>query len=103
MNSIKLNGNNDLEALRQTQRTEPIRESDENSIAPLDKTAASQPSDVIDVSDRATTIRDLVEKIGKLPVVRTDQVERLRPLVQAGKYRPKAEAIADAMLKNATR
>ena len=104
MNSIKVNGNNDIELVRTTLRPEVGREPDHQTIAqPEAVHAPAAPEgikDVIKVSDRATTIRNLVEQVGQLPEVRSDRVEQFRARIQNGSYRPAATTIAEALLKN---
>jgi flagellar biosynthesis anti-sigma factor FlgM len=104
MNSIKINGSNDIEVARTTLRPEAGREPEHHSVA---QSEAAKPSaapeinkDVITVSDRATTIRSLVEQARQLPDVRSEQVERLRSLIQANEYHREATTIADALLNN---
>jgi flagellar biosynthesis anti-sigma factor FlgM len=104
MNSIKLNATQDIELVRTNLRPEVGREPEGQAIVPAE-TPNTSPApdgikDVIQVSDRATTIRSLVERAGQLPDIRSERVEQLRALVQAGAYRPDAAAIADALLKS---
>ena len=104
MNSInKVNANNDIEMVRTTLRPDVGREPDPHTVAHPEAVSSPSPPegirDVIKVSDRATTIRSLVERVGQLPEVRTDRVNQFRTLVQAGSYRPDATSIADALLK----
>ncbi len=98
MNSIKLNGNNDLDPLRTTQRADAGREAEANTATSADAANIPRAADAIHLSDRAAAIGRLVEQAGRLPEVRAEQVERLRSLVQSGAYRPDAAAIADALL-----
>lgn len=103
MNSIKVNANNDIELVRTTLRPEVGREPDHPAVAHPEAVASPSAQegikDVIKVSDRATTIRSLVERVGQLPEVRTERVEQLRSRVQAGSYNPDATTIADALFK----
>lgn len=104
MNSIKVNGNNDIELVRTTLRPEVGREPDHQAI--VQPEAVNSPAapegikDVIKVSDRATTIRNLVEQVGQLPDIRSERVEQFRARIQNGSYRPAAATIADALLKS---
>ena len=104
MNSIKVNGNNDIELVRTTLRPEVGREPDHQTIVQPEAVHSSVApegiKDVIKVSDRATTIRNLVEQVGQLPEVRSERVEQFRSRIQNGSYRPAATTIADALLKN---
>ena len=104
MNSIKLNGTNDIELVRTNLRPEAGREGEGTVVAhPEVSHPAPAPEgikDVIKVSDRATAIRGLVEQASRLPDVRAERVEQLRLQVQGGTYNPDAASIADALLKS---
>lgn len=99
MNSIKLNGSNELDALRQSQRPDVTREVDElkkdGQIAP-EKPAA----DTVSLSDRAATINKLVDAATQLPDVRAEKVAQFQAEINAGTYNPSADKIADALLKS---
>ncbi len=102
MNSIKLNATNEIELVRTNLRPEAGRDGEGNTVAPSE---AGHPApapegikDVIQVSDRATAIRSLVEQVSQLPDVRAERVEQLRLRVQSGTYNPDAATIADALL-----
>jgi negative regulator of flagellin synthesis FlgM len=103
MNSLKLNGTNDIELVRTTLRPEVGREAEGTTVAhPEAVPSAAAPEgikDVIKVSDRATAIRNLVERVSQLPEVRSERVEQLRTQVQSGTYHPDVGALADALLK----
>ncbi len=103
MNSLKLNGTNDIELVRTTLRPEVGREA-EGTVATHPEAGHPAPApegikDVIKVSDRATAIRHLVERVSQLPEVWSERVEQLRIQVQTGTYQPDVGAIADALLK----
>lgn len=104
MNSIKLNATNEIELTRTTLRPEAGRDGEGNGVGQTESgLAVPAPEgikDVIQVSDRATAIRSLVEQVGQLPEVRAERVEQLRLRVQSGTYNPDAATIADALLKN---
>lgn len=103
MNSLKLNGTNEIELVRTTLRPEVGREAEGTAATSPDAGhPASTPEgikDVIKVSDRATAIRNLVERVSQLPEVRSERIEQLRVQVQNGTYHPDVGAIADALLK----
>jgi flagellar biosynthesis anti-sigma factor FlgM len=104
MNSIKLNATNEIELARTNLRPEAGRDG-EGSLVGQAESGFSAPvpegiKDVIQVSDRATAIRSLVEQAGQLPDVRAERIEQLRLRVQSGTYNPDAATIADALLKN---
>ena len=105
MNSIKVNGNNDIELVRTTLRPDVGREPDPQALAHPEGTRAQSPPDtiidVINLSSRATAIRNLVEQARQLPDVRSERVEHFRSLLQKDAYHLDAPAIADAMLKKA--
>lgn len=105
MNSIKINGNKEIELVRTTLRPDVGREPDPPAIVQPEGNRAPSPpdtiTDVINLSSRATTIRSLVEQVLQLPDVRSDRVEHFRSLLQKDAYRLDAPAIADAMLKKA--
>ena len=99
MNSIKLNGSNELDALRQSQRPDVTREVDElkkdGQIAP-----EKSVGDSISLSDRAATINKLVDAASQLPDIRADKVAQFQAEINAGTYNPPADKIADAILKS---
>lgn len=104
MNSIKLNGTNDIELVRTTLRPEVGRDGEGTTVAQSEQghpaPASEGIKDVIKVSDRATTIRNLVEQANRLPEIRSERVEQLRAQIQTGTYKPDAGVIADALLKS---
>ena len=53
----------------------------------------------ISVSGRAAEIGEVTSKTLQLPEIREERVEQLRAQVQSGNYRPSAENIADALVK----
>lgn len=98
MNRINLNGGGEVEA-RRTGRLEAERLT-EGGAVPQTTTAGAQPAaDSISVSGRAAEIGELTNKTLQLPEIREERVEQLRAQVQSGNYRPSAENIADALLK----
>jgi flagellar biosynthesis anti-sigma factor FlgM len=104
MNSIKLNATNEIELVRTGLRPDAGREGEGVAVSHSEAGhAAPAPEgikDVIQVSDRATAIRNLVEQASQLPEVRAERVEQLRLRVQSGTYHPDAATIADALLKS---
>jgi flagellar biosynthesis anti-sigma factor FlgM len=52
------------------------------------------------VSERATEVRRLVERVLELPDVRQERVEALRARIASGDFNPSAEEIADAVIKD---
>jgi negative regulator of flagellin synthesis FlgM len=103
MNSINLNGGTQIETERIAGRPEAERVTESNATPPQTNTTPPKISDSIKVSERATAISELTAKAERLPEVREERVEALRALVQAGEYRPTADEIADAMVKDAQR
>lgn len=105
MNSIKVNGSKDIELVRTTLRPDVGREPEPAPLVPAEAAHTSATPegirDVIKVSDRATTVRSLVEQAVQLPDVRGERVEQFRSLIQASSYFPEATTIADALLGNA--
>lgn len=105
MNSIKVNGNKDIELVRTTLRPDVGREPEPAPLVPTEAVHAPATQegirDVIKVSDRAATVRSLVEQAGQLPEVRGERVEQFRSLIQTRSYFPPATTIADALLGNA--
>lgn len=98
MNRINLNSGGEVEALR-TGRLEAERLNEGNGV-PQTAPAGVQPAaDSISVSGRAAEIGELTNKTSQLPEIREERVEQLRAQVQSGNYRPSAEDIADALLK----
>lgn len=98
MNRINLNGGGEVEA-RRTGRLEAERLT-EGGAVPQTTTAGTKPAaDSISVSGRAAEIGELTNKTLQLPEIREERVEQLRTQVQSGNYRPSAENIADALLK----
>jgi negative regulator of flagellin synthesis FlgM len=101
MNAIKLNGGGQVETPKTTGRLETGRVTEGAADAQKTNTAPPPTTDSINVSERATEIHELTAKAEQLPDVREERVEKLRAQVQAGDYRPSAEEIADALLKDA--
>jgi anti-sigma28 factor (negative regulator of flagellin synthesis) len=85
MNSIKINGSNDIEVARTTLRPEAGREPEHHSVA---QSEAAKPSAAPEIN------KDVITD------VRSEQVERLRLLIQANEYHREATTIADALLNN---
>lgn len=100
MNSLKINGINDLEAIRGSHRTDPLLENERQTVPVQDSATAQAQSDVITLSDQASIIRTLVEQAKQIPEIRTREVEKYRRLVLSGNYNPKPADIADALLRN---
>lgn len=96
MDKIDLNGAN-IERLRSLNKIEHDRANEKR-----EEKAANNlltPNDQINVSDRAASIQQIVDKISNIPQVRQDRVEALREQVQSGSFNPSSEDIADAILR----
>ncbi|MDX2030114.1 MAG: flagellar biosynthesis anti-sigma factor FlgM [Blastocatellia bacterium] len=98
MSQIKLNGGNDLDPRITTGRIEAERAADADAPAP--GAAPSRAADSIRVSERAATIGELAARVRQLPDVRRERVEHFRAQLEAGAYRPSAEDVADALLRD---
>jgi len=102
MNSVNLNrpigGTGDHEIARPTKR--PELDPAKAGAAARDSQPASAAADEINVSERAAAISKLVETASQSPDVRTEKVDRLRRLVESGRYQPDSRDIADAIIKN---
>lgn len=101
MNSIKLNGGGQIDAQRTTSRLETGQVTEDAANAQKTGAAPPKTADSINVSERATEIHELTAKAEQLPDVREERIEKLRAQVQSGDYRPSAEEIADALLRDA--
>jgi flagellar biosynthesis anti-sigma factor FlgM len=98
MNRINLNSGGEVEALR-TGRLEAERATEGSTVTPTGSAGVQPAADSISVSGRAAEIGELTNKTSQLPEIREERVEQLRAQVQSGNYRPSAEDIADALLK----
>ena len=95
---VSSNQETDIEGAR-TNRKEEVNGSTENAV----QAGGKQPpvnSDKINVSNRAATAGKMVEKLQDVPDVRQERVEALRQKIESGEYKPSAESIADAILKD---
>lgn len=99
MNPIKLNGGGEVEA-RRTGRLEAERLTEGGTVPQATSSSAQPAADSISVSGRATEIGEVTNKTLQLPEIREARVEQLRAQVQSGNYRPSAENIADALIKD---
>lgn len=96
MDKIDLNGAN-IERLRSLNKIEHDRANEKRE----EKTTNNllTPSDQVNVSDRAASVQQIVDKISNIPQVRQDRVEALREQIQSGSFNPSSEDIADAILR----
>jgi flagellar biosynthesis anti-sigma factor FlgM len=99
MNSIKINGTGDLEAIQAHRQAENKRLTEDKKFDTPNPTAFVA-NDTIEVSERVAKVNQLVEEINKIPEIRTEQVSPLGEAIQNGQYNPSAQKIADAILKN---
>jgi negative regulator of flagellin synthesis FlgM len=72
----------------------------ENAPAVPANSQSASGGDVISVSDEAAAIGRLAERAAQLPEIRQEKVDRLREQIRAGAYRPTAQEIADAILRD---
>lgn len=100
MSTVKLNGFPDAEPTRATRHSEAGRAAGQPSVSQADGTSTTQGTDEIKVSERATEVRRLVERVLELPDVRQERVEALRARIASGDFNPSAEEIADAVIKD---
>jgi flagellar biosynthesis anti-sigma factor FlgM len=100
MNRINLNSGSEVEA-RRTGRLETERLTEGGTVPSTTPSSGPPAADSISVSGRAAEIGELTNKTLQLPEIREERVEQLRSQVQSGNYRPTAEDIADALLKEA--
>lgn len=56
-------------------------------------------NDEVRVSDQASSIQQMVDKISGIPEVRQERVEALRKQFEAGSYNPSSKDIAAAILR----
>lgn len=88
----------DFETARTSRKSEVSRSTE--TIVQANKKPASVEPDKINVSDRAANVGKMIEKLNDLPDVRQEKVEALRQKIESGEYKPSAEQIADAILKD---
>ena len=88
---------------------DPIRTEIQRDVANAGKEAALRAEktnnvteDKLDISSRAAEVGRLVEHLKTLPDVRQDNVTALKEQIAIGQYRPSAQNIADAILKDET-
>lgn len=95
----KLVNNSDLEAIRKKSPTETKRNAD--AAKGSQETIVTPPTaDKINVSERAGSVGKLVEAVKNLPEIRQEKVAEFREKIAAGNYKPSAENIAEAILKD---
>lgn len=95
---INTDKTSDFETARTSRKSE-VNRSTEITVQSNTK-QASVEQDKINVSDRAANVGKMIEKLNDLPDVRQEKVEALRQKIEAGEYKPSADAIADAILKD---
>lgn len=97
MDKINFNGANSLDQLRFKKNIDNERNVNESR-----EKAVSNPlavNDQVNVSDRASSVQQMVDKISSIPDVRQERVNALRQQVQAGSYNPSSNKIAEAILR----
>ena len=103
MNSVNLTGQpgaiSDADQARINRPADTGRGRENAPVAPAGH-SNSTAGDVISVSDEAAAIARLAERAGQLPEIGQEKVDQLREQIRSGSFRPKAEEIADAMLKS---
>lgn len=57
------------------------------------------PKDSVDLSQEARILAGIRKRLSETPDVRHDKVEALKQAIENGTYRPSAEDIADAILR----
>ena len=101
MNSVKLGGTDPHDQVRATRGAGSARRTS-TATATQAGAGATSPTDAakVSVSDRAAEIGRLAGRVAELPEVRQERVEALRSRVESGSYKPSAEDIAAAILKD---
>lgn len=103
MNSVNLTGQpgviSDTDQARINRPADAGRGRETAPVVPAGN-SSSPAGDVISVSDEAAAIGKLAERAGQLPEIRQEKVDRLREQIRSGSFRPKAEEIADAIIRN---
>jgi len=64
-----------------------------------DGTGSVQKSDSVQISGAAGQMQGMSTVMKDLPVVRADQVAKLKSEIENGTYNPSAESIADSMIQ----
>jgi flagellar biosynthesis anti-sigma factor FlgM len=100
MSKVNLNGpiEGDLTRVPRNAGNEQIRPESESSTATTANSRST--SDQVNLSDRAATVRRLIDQSSQLPDVRQDRVDSLNSQIESGSYKPSATNIADAIIKD---
>lgn len=67
---------------------------------PTKELKASLGKDTVELSRKSAEFGKLVDQIKQLPDVRQDRVNEIKQKIASGNYKPSAEDIADALLKD---
>jgi flagellar biosynthesis anti-sigma factor FlgM len=101
MNRINNTGANEAESVREFRRAEQTRPAAADTSRPTAASGKPAPaeSDKVSVSETAASVGRLVDRVRETAEVRQERIDALRREVASGSYRPDADAIADAILK----
>ena len=98
MGKLNIDKPNGFSPVRTERIADPKRSA--GSLAtPLESTREAA-ADRLDLSERASEVGRLVEKLKEMPDIRREKVNALRERVQAGTYDPSSDEIAEAILKD---
>jgi negative regulator of flagellin synthesis FlgM len=105
MSAVNLTGKpggiSDAEQTKINRASETARIAESSGATPTVGGAAAE-GDVIRVSDEAAAINKLAEQAAQAPEIRQEKVAKLREQLQSGAYRPTADDIADAIIRDET-
>jgi flagellar biosynthesis anti-sigma factor FlgM len=82
-----------------TERIADLKRAADPAFAPPENTREVN-ADRLDLSERASEVGRLVEKVKEMPDIRQEKVKALRERVLAGDYDPSSDEIAAAILKD---
>jgi len=83
-----------------TTATNGVTDSRSGAAKAAPSSAASQPSDTVQLSSNTATIRQLVNQAQQLPDVRQEKISALRAQVQSGQLQHSNEQIAGAIVSD---
>lgn len=71
----------------------------ERAVAATEPKAVSKHGSLVEISDDAQLMKKAAEIAGSVPDIRQDKVQKLKKLIEEGKYKVDAAEVADRLLK----
>lgn len=98
MSKINIDKTSDFEAVRAARQSN-IQSAGKNKIEP-GGAKTETGADKLELSERATEVGKMIDRVKQMPDVREAKVSTLREQIAAGEFNPSGELIADAVLKD---